>query len=78
MDFGFDRILKKYPDTFEGYFIFDADNVISRDYVSKMNDAFDQGFNVVTSYRNPEFWQLVDLAANADWYARGALSQQRA
>ena len=36
MDFGFDRILNEYPDTFEGYFIFDADNVISRDYVSKM------------------------------------------
>lgn len=52
MDFGFDRILNEYPDTFEGYFIFDADNVISRDYVSKMNDAFDQGFHVVTSYRN--------------------------
>ena len=46
MDFGFDRILNEYPDTFEGYFIFDADNVISRDYVSKMNDAFDQGFHV--------------------------------
>lgn len=29
MDFGFDRILNEYPDTFEGYFIFDADNVIS-------------------------------------------------
>lgn len=29
-----DRILNEYPDTFEGYFIFDADNVISRDYVS--------------------------------------------
>ena len=52
MDFGFDRILNEYPDTFEGYFIFDADNVIARDYVSKMNDAFDQGFHVVTSYRN--------------------------
>ena len=52
MDFGFDRILNEYPDTFEGYFIFDADNGISRDYVSKMNDAFDQGFHVVTSYRN--------------------------
>ena len=53
MDFGFDRILNEYPDTFEGYFIFDADNVISRDYVSKMNDAFDQGFHVVTIIVTP-------------------------
>ena len=73
MDFGFDRILNEYPDTFEGYFIFDADNVISRDYVSKMNDAFDQGFHVVTSYRNSKnFGSSWISAANATWYLREA------
>ena len=73
MDFGFDRILNEYPDTFEGYFIFDADNVIARDYVSKMNDAFDQGFHVVTSYRNSKnFGSSWISAANATWYLREA------
>ena len=73
MDFGFVRILNEYPDTFEGYFIFDADNVISRDYVSKMNDAFDQGFHVVTSYRNSKnFGSSWISAANATWYLREA------
>lgn len=73
MDFGFDRILNEYPDTFEGYFIFDADNVISRDYVSKMNDAFDQGFHVVTSYRNSKnFGSSWISSANATWYLREA------
>ena len=73
MDYGFDRILNEYPDTFEGYFIFDADNVISRDYVSKMNDAFDQGFHVVTSYRNSKnFGSSWISAANATWYLREA------
>ena len=73
MDYGFDRILNEYPDTFEGYFIFDADNVISRDYVSKMNDAFDQGFHVVTSYRNSKnFGSSWISSANATWYLREA------
>lgn len=29
--------------SFEGYFIFDADNLLKSDYISKMNDAFDSG-----------------------------------
>lgn len=39
-------------DAFEGYFIFDADNVLKRDYVARMNDAFDAGEKVVVSFRN--------------------------
>ncbi|MBQ8550925.1 MAG: glycosyltransferase [Clostridia bacterium] len=38
--------------SFEGYFVFDADNLLSRDYVAKMNDAFDSGAKIITSYRN--------------------------
>ena len=65
--------LTSIPTRFEGYFIFDADNVISRDYVSKMNDAFDQGFHVVTSYRNSKnFGSSWVSAANATWYLREA------
>ena len=32
--------------------IFDADNLLQKDFVSKMNDAFDAGEKIVTSYRN--------------------------
>ena len=39
-------------DAFEGYFIFDADNLLKKDFVSKMNDAFDSGAKIITSYRN--------------------------
>ena len=38
-------------DAFEGYFIFDADNLLKEDYISRMNDAFDAGEKIVTSYR---------------------------
>ena len=38
--------------SFEGYFIFDADNLLNNDYISRMNDAFDSGEKIITSYRN--------------------------
>ena len=49
----FKNIEKDYGiDSFEGYFIFDADNLLNRNYISKMNDAFDSGEKIITSYRN--------------------------
>lgn len=48
-----DNITKDYGiKTYEGYFIFDADNLLKKDYISKMNDAFDEGCKIITSYRN--------------------------
>ncbi len=37
---------------YEAYFIFDADNLLHPDYLKNMNDAFDAGEKIVTSYRN--------------------------
>ena len=39
-------------EAYEGYMIFDADNLLQRDFIAKMNDAFDAGEKIVTSYRN--------------------------
>ncbi len=38
--------------SFEGYFVFDADNLLKYDYITRMNEAFDAGEKIVTSYRN--------------------------
>lgn len=38
--------------SFEGYFIFDADNLLKEDFVSRMNESFDAGEKIVTAYRN--------------------------
>lgn len=38
--------------SFEGYFIFDADNLLNLDYITRMNEAFDAGEKIITSYRN--------------------------
>lgn len=49
----FKQIEKDYKtNSFEGYFIFDADNLLTSNYISKMNDAFDSGCKIITSYRN--------------------------
>ena len=52
MDYGFNRILNEYGDRFEAFFVFDADNIVSPNYVSIMNQVFDMGYLVATSYRN--------------------------
>ena len=40
--------------TFDGYFLFNADNILDKDYISRMNDAFVDcgGESVITSFRN--------------------------
>ncbi len=53
LQFLFENIKKDYGiETFEGYFVFDADNLLKKNYISKMNDAFDSGQKIITSYRN--------------------------
>lgn len=53
LDFLLRNIASQYPeDTFDGYFVFDADNILEPDYIYEMNRTFSQGYNVVTGYRN--------------------------
>lgn len=39
---------------YDGFFLFNADNILDKDYIDKMNDAFEAGDckNVITSFRN--------------------------
>ncbi len=50
--------------SFEGYFVFDADNLLKKDYISKMNDAFDSGEKIITSYRNTKNFDENWIASN--------------
>ncbi len=54
LDYAFSNILEEHGSytAYDGYFIFDADNIIDRNYVREMNNTFDQGYRVITSYRN--------------------------
>lgn len=73
MDYGFDRILNEYGDVHEGFFVMDADNVLSPNYTEIMNDAFDAGYLVCTSYRNSKNFDSSWISAgSALWYLREA------
>jgi len=51
----FEQIEKDFgTQNFDGFFLFNADNILSRDYFDKMNDAFEfyKGERVITSCRN--------------------------
>lgn len=52
LDFLTQHIQADYPDGFDGYFVFDADNILAPDYIEKMNAVFSNGYEIVTSYRN--------------------------
>lgn len=53
LDYLFNCINKDYGSAYyDGYFIFDADNLLDKNYIREMNKVFDSGYNVITSYRN--------------------------
>ncbi|WP_077597816.1 glycosyltransferase family 2 protein [Olsenella urininfantis] len=73
LDYAFDRILNDYGDKFEGFFVMDADNIIAPDYVEVMNQAFDAGYLVCTSYRNSKNFDSSWISsAYALWFLREA------
>jgi len=53
LEFLFENIEKDFGiQSFDGYLFFDADNVVSRDYLERMNEAFSTGVDGVIGYRN--------------------------
>ena len=73
LDYGFSRILDDYGDRFEGFIIMDADNIIAPNYVEIINQCFDQGYLVCTSYRNSKNYDSSWISsAYATWFLREA------
>lgn len=53
LNYGLRRIAKERREKiYEGFFVFDADNVLDEKFVIEMNKMFDKGYRVLTSYRN--------------------------
>lgn len=47
------EISRKYNDEhYDGFFVFDADNVLDPHYIEEMNKTFSSGYDILTSYRN--------------------------
>ena len=62
---------RDYPDGFDGYFVFDADNILAPDYIQRMNETFSDGHQIVTSYRNSKNYGDNWISAGyALWFLR--------
>lgn len=52
LNFLFSNMSRDFPDYVpDGYFVFDADNLLDGNYVKEMNKVFDSGEKIITSYR---------------------------
>ncbi|MGI5878609.1 MAG: glycosyltransferase family 2 protein [Christensenellales bacterium] len=57
--------------TYDGYFIFDADNLLDEQYIARMNDVFSAGYRIVTSYRNSKNYASNWISAGYSlWFIR--------
>ena len=62
---------RDYPQGFDGYFVFDADNILQPDYIQRMNETFSDGHDIVTSYRNSKNYGDNWISAGyALWFLR--------
>ena len=58
---------------FDGYFVFDADNLLEPDYISQMNRVFSDGCEIVTGYRNSKNYGDNWVSAGTGlWFLREA------
>lgn len=58
-------------DAFDAFIVFDADNILTKNYLTEINKTFSDGYQVVTAYRNTKNFGDSWLSAScAVWYLR--------
>jgi cellulose synthase/poly-beta-1,6-N-acetylglucosamine synthase-like glycosyltransferase len=58
-------------DAFDGYLVFDADNLVDKNYIREINKVFDSGYRIVTSYRNSKNYGSNWISAGTGlWFLR--------
>ncbi len=58
-------------DSYDGYIVFDADNVLDPNYIEEMNKTFSDGYEIITSYRNSKNYGDTWISAGyALWFLR--------
>jgi len=72
LNFLFSKIFESYPQgRFDGFFIFDADNLLDVNYITEMNKTFSNGHKIITSYRNSKNYADNWLSAGYSlWFLR--------
>lgn len=72
LDYAFKNIINS-NECYDGYFVFDADNLLDENYINEMNKVFDNGYKIVTSYRNSKNYDTNWLSAGYSlWFLREA------
>jgi len=74
LNFGFKKLVEcgKFS-SYDGFFVFDADNLLDENYISEMNNVFDSGYRIVTSYRNSKNYDTNWISAGSSlWFLREA------
>lgn len=66
------HIEEDYPKVYDGFFVFDADNIVDKQFVREMNKMFDTGeYTALTSYRNSQNFCANWISAGyALWFLR--------
>ena len=73
MDYLFHRLEEEGKDVYDGYFVFDADNLVDPNFVAEMNRTFDKGYDAITCYRNSKnFGDNWISAGYSIWFLREA------
>lgn len=66
LDYVLKKIFEDYKNKdYKGFFFFDADNLLTEDFIDKMNDAITEGHKIVTGYRSPKNY-------GENWIAAGS------
>ncbi len=56
---------------FDGYFVFDADNILDENYIEEMNRTFSGGYKIITSFRNSKNYGSNWISAGYSlWFIR--------
>lgn len=72
LDYALNLIKKEFPDNqYDGYFVFDADNLLDENFITEMNKMFSNGHRIITSYRNTKNYGTSWVSAGGSlWYLR--------
>ena len=65
------HIFNDFPGRFDGFFVFDADNLLGPGFIRNMNAKFSEGHEIITSYRNSKNYGSNWLSAGISlWFLR--------
>ena len=74
LDWLFERLRNDYDEnSYDAYIVFDADNVIAPNFIEEMNNVYDNGYRIITSYRNSKNYGKNWITAGYSlWFLREA------